>query len=149
MALSVPNRTLMGYRLLFGAVAISLLGVAAWVLVVGRGDTLPSALTLSIFALLFVVLGAGVRGPSCLFADDHYVGKSGRFYHWEICRRVPRASVRAMRLRRNPVLPSLDFLGIDGRVVFSHSAAFSLREIEDFAAYLGVTVEGLGRRKAA
>jgi hypothetical protein len=47
------------------------------------------------------------------------------------------------------VLPSLDVLGKNGRVLLSDSAAFTPREIEDFAAYLGVTVEGLHDKKAA
>lgn len=131
----------MGYRLLFAAAAISFFGVAAWVLTAARGDTVLSAVTLSIFALFFAILAAGVRGPSRLFADTQYVGKSGWFYNRQIVRRFPRTSVRRMRLRRNPMLPSLDFLGSDGRVVFSHSAAFTRREIEGFAAYLGITVE--------
>jgi hypothetical protein len=135
--------------LLFGGVAIALLGVGVWILFQGRGDTVPTALILSIFALLFLILAAGVRGPSFLFADGQYVGKSGWFYNRQIVRRVPRSSVCAMRVRRNPVLPSLDFLGSDGRVVFSHSASFTPREIQQFADYLGVAVEGLHGKRVA
>ena len=131
------------YRVIFGAAALSFFGAACWILIAGRGDTVPTAVVLSIFGSLFVVLLAGVRGRSEVFADNLHVGKSGWFYNRQIIRRYPRGSVSSMRLRRNPLLPSLDFLGIDGRVVFSASADYSRSEIEELASFLGIQVQGL------
>jgi hypothetical protein len=148
MTLTLRKSDLIGYRLLFGGVAISILGVGAWILLTGRGDNVPAALTLLIPALFFLILAGGVRGPSCLVADSQYVSKSARFYNWQIVRRVPRSSVHGMRVRRSPVLPSLDFLGKDGRVILSDSASFTHQEIKNFATYLGLTVEGLDDKKA-
>lgn len=131
------------YRVIFGAAALSFLGAASWILTAGRGDTVATAAVLLVFGLFFIILLAGVRGRSEVFADNLHVGKSGWFYNRQVIRRYPRGSISSMRLRRNPLLSSLDFLGMDGRVIFSASADYSRREIEDLASYLGIHVQGL------
>jgi hypothetical protein len=130
------------YRVIFAVASLSFFGGAVWVLT-GRGDTVATALVLSAFGLFFIVLAGGARGRPELFADNQYVGKAGWFYNRKLVRRYPRGSVQIMRLTKNPLLPSLDFLGPDGRVIFSGSASYTREEIKDFATYLGIQVKGL------